>query len=57
MQRLVCFMHSYRLADSMVKMELVYGFIYIINYYYSYNLLLSNIESFVFQFAIQKLKD
>ena len=27
MQRLVCIMHSYRLAAVMVKMELVYGYI------------------------------
>ena len=27
MQRLVCIMHSYRLAAIMMKMELVYGYI------------------------------
>ena len=31
MQRLVCKMHSYRLAVLMVKMELVYGYIVISN--------------------------
>ena len=35
MQRLVCIMHSYRLAAIMVKMELVYGYIVVNS---SYNL-------------------